>query len=81
VSCDTRSSYCKQGHDCAVDSSSTYSQHDNVVLTIPIAMLLCCAGAAFNEQGFESVMEYFHTGAAEGVTVRRSDLISYKQHC
>jgi hypothetical protein len=39
------------------------------VLPTLTAMLLCCAGLAFNEQRFDSVMEYLYTGAVQGVTV------------
>jgi hypothetical protein len=30
--------------------------------------------AAFNEQGFDSVMEYLYTGAVQGITTGRSDI-------
>eukprot|EP00953_Heterococcus_sp_UTEX-ZZ885_P005783 3582-Heterococcus_DN1.PRE.2 len=40
----------------------------------PTALMLCYAGAAFNERGFDNVMEYLYTGAVHGVTVGRLDI-------
>jgi hypothetical protein len=37
----------------------------NVVLTTLTAVILCCAGMAFSEQGFASVMEYLYTRAVQ----------------
>jgi hypothetical protein len=45
-----------------------------IVLTTSTALMLCCAGIAFNEQGFDSVMEYVYTGAVQGVTVGRLNI-------
>jgi hypothetical protein len=37
----------------------------NLVLTTLTAVILCCAGMAFSEQGFPSVMEYLYTRAVQ----------------
>jgi hypothetical protein len=44
------------------------------VLTTLIALMLCFAGIAFNEQGFDSVMDHLYTGTIEGVTVGCLDI-------